>query len=49
MPTSDDIPMSPPLRLDPEGDFTVQREAVRQALIEVEQRADAWYHGGSRG
>jgi lysophospholipid acyltransferase (LPLAT)-like uncharacterized protein len=32
-----------PIRLDPEGDFAVQREAVRQALIAVEQRADRWY------
>jgi lysophospholipid acyltransferase (LPLAT)-like uncharacterized protein len=34
-----------PIRLDPAGDFTAQREAVRQALIDVEERADRWFTG----
>lgn len=38
-----------PIRLDPEGEFAGQREAVRQALIATERTADAWYHGEDRG
>ena len=36
-----------PIRLDAEGEFGQQREAVRQAMIALENRADHWFESHS--